>query len=42
MHYFSPKQLHGKDGKQKQEMLFQEHQVNFNDYPPFFKRGTSI
>ena len=41
-HYFSPKQLHGKDGKQKQEMLFQEHQVNFNDYPPFFKRGTFV
>jgi len=41
-HYFSPRQLHGKDGKQKQEMLFKEHQINFNDYPPFFKRGTFV
>jgi len=41
-YYFSHKQLHGKDGKQKQEMLFQEHGVNFNDYPAFFKRGTFV
>ena len=41
-YYFSPKQLHGKDGKQKQEMLFQEQRVNFNDYPAFFKRGTFV
>lgn len=41
-HYFSPKQLHGKSGKEKQEMLFREHSINFNDYPSFFKRGTFI
>jgi len=40
--YFSPKQLHGKSGKEKQEMLFQEHNINFNDYPSFFKRGTFL
>ena len=40
--YFSPKQLHGKDGKEKQEMLFQGHAINFNDYPAFFKRGTFV
>ena len=40
--YFSPKQLHGVDGKQKQEMLFQTQGINFNDYPAFFKRGTFV
>lgn len=40
--YFSPKQLHGKDVKEKQEMLFQHHDINFNDYPAFFKRGTFV
>ena len=40
--YFSPKQLHGKSGKEKQEMLFQQHGINFNDYPAFFKRGTFV
>jgi tRNA(His) guanylyltransferase len=40
--YFSPKQLHGKSGKEKQEMLFQHHGINFNDYPAFFKRGTFV
>lgn len=37
---FSHKQLHEKSCKQIQEMLFQEKQINWNDYPPHFKRGT--
>jgi tRNA(His) 5'-end guanylyltransferase len=40
-HYFSHKELQNKDGKEKQEMLFQKG-VNFNDYPSFFKRGSYI
>ena len=40
--HFSPKQLHGISGKEKQEMLFQKTGINFNDYPVFFKRGTFI
>ena len=39
--YYSPKQLHGKTGEEKQEMLFQKG-VNFNDYPAFFKRGSLV
>lgn len=39
--YYSHKQLHGKNGSDKQEMLFQKG-VNWNDYPTFFKRGTYI
>ncbi len=39
--FYSHKQLHGKTGKEKQEMLFQKG-VNWNDYPDFFKRGTFI
>lgn len=37
--YYSHKELHGKNGKEKQEMLFAKG-VNFNDYPAAFKRGT--
>lgn len=40
-HYYSHKELHGKSGKEMQEMLFQKG-VNWNDYPDFFKRGTFI
>lgn len=36
---YSSKQLHGKDGPAMQELMFQNG-VNFNDYPPSFKRGT--
>ncbi len=39
--YYSPKELHGKSGSQKQEMLFTKG-VNWNDYPAFFKRGTYV
>lgn len=41
-HFFSAAQLHGKSGSQKQEMLFQERRLNFNDYPAAFKRGTFV
>jgi tRNA(His) 5'-end guanylyltransferase len=40
-HYYSHKELHGKNGNEKQEMLFQKG-INWNDYPSFFKRGTYI
>lgn len=39
--YYSHKQLHGKNGAAKQEMLFQKG-INWNDYPAFFKRGTYV
>lgn len=38
--YFSAKQLHGKNCNQIQEMLWQEHSINWNDYPTDFKRGS--
>lgn len=37
--YYSHKELHGKSGKEMQEMLFAKG-VNWNDYPAFFKRGS--
>ena len=37
--YYSDKQLLGKNGSQKQDLLM-EKGVNWNDYPAFFKRGT--
>ena len=39
--FYSHKQLMGKNGNDKQEMLF-EKGVNWNDYPAFFKRGTYV
>lgn len=39
---FSHKQLHLKSGAERQEMMFHEKGVNFNDYPAFFKRGTFV
>lgn len=39
--YFSDKELHGKGGSDKQEMLFTKG-VNWNDYPNFFKRGQYV
>ncbi len=38
--YFPHKELQGKNGSEKQEMLFSRHNINFNDYPAFFKRGV--
>lgn len=40
-HYYSHAELQGKNGAEKQEMLFQKG-VNWNDYPAFFKRGTYV
>jgi tRNA(His) 5'-end guanylyltransferase len=40
-HYYSHKQLHGKNGTEKQEMLHAKG-VNFNNYPASFKRGTYV
>ena len=37
---FSTKQLHKKNGNEMQEMLFAEKDINWNDYPAFFKRGV--
>jgi tRNA(His) guanylyltransferase len=39
---FSTKELHGKNGADKQEMLFQEHGINWNDFNPKLKRGRII
>jgi len=39
--YYSHNQLDGKNGSDKQEMLFQKG-INWNDYPSFFKRGTYV
>ena len=38
---YSHNQLNGKNGSEKQEMLFQKG-INWNDYPDFFKRGTYV
>lgn len=40
-HYFSPKQLHKKNGSMKQDMLM-EIGVNWNDLPTWQKRGACI
>ena len=39
--HYSHKQLHGKNSRQKHDMLF-EAGVNWNDYPACFKRGTYV
>lgn len=39
--FYSPKELHGKNTSQQQEMIFQKGQ-NWNDYPAGFKRGRAI
>lgn len=38
---FSDKELYGKNGSDKQELLFQRG-INWNDYPVAFKRGTYV
>jgi tRNA(His) 5'-end guanylyltransferase len=37
---FTHKSLQGLHGPEMQEKMWKEKGVNFNDYPPFFKRGT--
>jgi len=39
-HYFSHRLLQGKHSKEMQEMLFQEHGINWNDFPARCKRGA--
>lgn len=39
---FSPKQLHGKNGAEMQEMLWSQCGVNWNDYPDAAKRGQIV
>jgi tRNA(His) guanylyltransferase len=39
---FFPRQLHLKSSNEMQEMLWQEHGINWNDYDPRFKRGTTF
>jgi tRNA(His) 5'-end guanylyltransferase len=39
--HYSHNFLHGKNGSEKQELLFQKG-INWNDYPDFFKKGTYI
>lgn len=39
---FSHKLLEGKSGSDKQEMLFSEKGVNWNDYKPKYKRGVVV
>jgi len=39
---FSHKELDGKTGEEKQEMLFSKFGINWNDIEPRFKRGTYI
>lgn len=38
--YFSHKMLNGKTCNNIQEMLWQEHKVNWNDFPTEYKRGS--
>lgn len=38
--YFSHKEVHGKTTSQMQEMLFNVHGINWNDYPTDCKRGA--
>ncbi|PRQ02371.1 tRNAHis guanylyltransferase [Enhygromyxa salina] len=40
-HYYTHAEVTGQSASQQQELLFQAG-VNFNDYPPFFKRGSFI
>jgi hypothetical protein len=40
--YFTHSELNGRTSTQMQEMLFQQHGINFNDYPARFKRGVYV
>jgi tRNA(His) 5'-end guanylyltransferase len=39
--YYSHTELHGKNGRDKHDMLHAKG-INWNDYPAFFKRGTYV
>jgi len=40
--YFSHKEVTDKNGAELQEMLFSKKNINWNNYPAFFKRGVFI
>lgn len=40
-YYFSHRDLDGINNMELQDMLFKEHEVNWNDYPTCFKRGIA-
>jgi tRNA(His) guanylyltransferase len=40
--HFSHSDLQNKSSAEMQEMLFRQKSVNFNDYPPRFKRGVYV
>lgn len=40
--HFSPKQLHGVNSGQMQEMLWSQKDINWNDYPDGCKRGRVV
>lgn len=40
--YFSHKELHGKSGSNKQEMMWQKHRFNWNDAATWTKRGVVV
>jgi len=40
--YFSPKELHGKNSSQKQDMLMEKYGINWNNLDITEKRGTAI
>ena len=39
-HYFSHKEIEGKNGSQMQDMLMEKYNVNWNDCPIIYKRGV--
>lgn len=41
-HYFSQKQMYGKNNSQIQDMLMTEHNINWNDIPTWMKRGSCV
>ena len=41
-YYFSDKELHGKNGSVKQDMLMLQNGVNWNDFSPTEKRGSCV
>lgn len=41
-HFFSQKQMHGKNNSQVQDMLMLEKGINWNDIPTWMKRGTCV
>lgn len=40
--YFSHAQLQGKSCNQIQEMLWQDHKINFDSFEPYYKRGRCV